>query len=146
MFAYYRAFDWPEMQRRARAFLPPLENEAPHLVEEMHGIAAGAGVQFEEILALNTRIELLAGSSFALRHSNFDAAMARNRRLGVPTHPASDGAAADEGPNKCRFADSALHPVERVEAVCGIVMHVAGAVMHIACDAPARTLFEAVAV
>lgn len=46
----------------------------------------------------------------------------------------------------CRYADPALHPVERVEAICGIVMDVAGGVMHIASDAPARAAFEAVAV
>jgi isopenicillin-N N-acyltransferase-like protein len=101
MFAYYRALDWPEMQRRAAAFLPLLADVAPHLLEEMRGIAAGAGVAFEEILALNTRTELLAGSSFALRHPDFDATMARNRGFGVPMHPPEDGVAAGEGPNEC---------------------------------------------
>jgi isopenicillin-N N-acyltransferase-like protein len=41
-------------------YLEPIKGYAPHLVEEMLGIAAGAGVLFEEILALNCRTELLS--------------------------------------------------------------------------------------
>ncbi|MCX6016925.1 MAG: C45 family autoproteolytic acyltransferase/hydrolase [Chloroflexi bacterium] len=101
LFAYYRGVDWDEMQRRATAFLPLLENTAPHLLDEMRGIAIGAGVAFEEILALNTRTELLAGASFALRHSEYDAAMGRNRMRDVPQHTTGDGLSAGEGPNEC---------------------------------------------
>jgi isopenicillin-N N-acyltransferase-like protein len=42
-----------------RGFIPELENATPHLLEEMHGIAKGAGVPLETILVLNCRTELL---------------------------------------------------------------------------------------
>lgn len=52
--------DWPESISRASAFLPALEQNEPDLVEEMKGIAAGAGegVEFLDILALNLRSEI----------------------------------------------------------------------------------------
>lgn len=52
--------DWPESISRATAFLPALEQNEPDLVEEMKGIAAGAGegVEFLDVLALNLRSEI----------------------------------------------------------------------------------------
>jgi hypothetical protein len=53
----------------------------------------------------------------------------------------------DGGANAiCRYADPSLHPVEQIEAVCGVVMDVEAGVMHIAAGAPARTPFEAVSI
>lgn len=42
--------DWAESRRRARQYLPALEENEPDLVEEMKGIAAGAKVDFGDIL------------------------------------------------------------------------------------------------
>jgi isopenicillin-N N-acyltransferase-like protein len=39
-------------------YLAPYEELAPHFVEEMHGIARGADLSFEEVLLLNVRDEL----------------------------------------------------------------------------------------
>lgn len=52
--------DWPESKRRAATYLPALEKNEPDLVEEMKGIAdgAGEGVDFLDILALNLRSEI----------------------------------------------------------------------------------------
>jgi isopenicillin-N N-acyltransferase-like protein len=50
--------DWPESKNRASTYLPSLEEKEPDLVEEMRGIAAGAGVDFMDILALNLRSEI----------------------------------------------------------------------------------------
>ncbi|CAH0039115.1 unnamed protein product [Clonostachys rhizophaga] len=50
--------DWPESKARAATYLPSLEQNEPDLVEEMKGIAAGAGVEFLDILALNLRSEI----------------------------------------------------------------------------------------
>ncbi|KEF60506.1 uncharacterized protein A1O9_02067 [Exophiala aquamarina CBS 119918] len=50
--------DWPESVRRAEEFLPALEQHEPELVEEMKGIATGAGVDLGDILALNLRSEI----------------------------------------------------------------------------------------
>jgi isopenicillin-N N-acyltransferase like protein len=43
----------------AAAFAPRLETYAPELLEEMRGIAAGAGCSLDEILLINTRSELM---------------------------------------------------------------------------------------
>jgi hypothetical protein len=43
----------------------------------------------------------------------------------------------------CRYPDETLHPVERVESVCGIVIDVANRVMHVAADVPERVPFIA---
>ena len=51
----------PEWWRReVRVHLQPYEDLAPHFVEEMHGLARGAALSFEEILLLNVRDELVA--------------------------------------------------------------------------------------
>jgi isopenicillin-N N-acyltransferase-like protein len=42
----------------AEKFLPTLEKHAPSAIEEMQGIAAGAGVSFNDILILNCRSEI----------------------------------------------------------------------------------------
>lgn len=43
----------------ARAFVPALETYAPDLLEEMRGIAEGAGCSLDEILLINARSELM---------------------------------------------------------------------------------------
>jgi len=50
--------DWEESVSRAMKYLPALEQNEPDLVEEMKGIAAGSGMAFEDILALNLRSEI----------------------------------------------------------------------------------------
>lgn len=47
-----------ELHTRARRFLPLFERHCPHLVEEIHGLAEGAGVPFAEALAVQIRGEL----------------------------------------------------------------------------------------
>lgn len=53
------AMSWPEITASVRKWLPLCEEQAPHLVEEMRGIAEGAGATFEEILTLNLRGEFV---------------------------------------------------------------------------------------
>jgi isopenicillin-N N-acyltransferase-like protein len=48
---------------RARAFEPVIGDRYPELLEEMRGIAEGAGRALEEIVALNARTELLYGAT-----------------------------------------------------------------------------------
>ncbi|KAL2391883.1 hypothetical protein ABEF93_000922 [Exophiala dermatitidis] len=50
--------DWEESRKRAATHLPSLERNEPDLVEEMRGIAQGAGVDSFDILALNLRSEI----------------------------------------------------------------------------------------
>jgi isopenicillin-N N-acyltransferase-like protein len=57
----------PEWWRReVRTYLEPYETLAPHFVEEMHGLARGADLTFEEILLLNVRDELAASRAPAV--------------------------------------------------------------------------------
>ncbi len=53
-----KALDRETLLQRARAFLPQLEAFAPHLVEEVRGIADGAKLSFEEVLLANVRAEV----------------------------------------------------------------------------------------
>jgi isopenicillin-N N-acyltransferase-like protein len=52
---------------QARQYLEPIKGYAPHLLEEMRGLAEGAGVSLDEILALNCRTELLSVGNIPLQ-------------------------------------------------------------------------------
>ena len=53
---------WLQVRLEAVKFLPTLQQPAwMPLVEEMRGVAAGAGVDFEDILTLNVRTEIAYG-------------------------------------------------------------------------------------
>jgi len=91
LFATRRGLDWAASQAEARRYLPLLAEVAPDLLEEMRGIAAGAGRELAEIVALNVRTELMAGVGTGVHHPGKADALARNRAAGVPAH-------ADEGP------------------------------------------------
>lgn len=63
---YQRGFadkgvDWPLAREIAARFVPRIEGAYPRIAEEMRGIAAGAEVPFEDIVAINARTELLYG-------------------------------------------------------------------------------------
>lgn len=51
--------DWPKAQKLAMKFLPVIEKYCPSYVEEMKGIAEGAGRSFEDILTLNAECVVL---------------------------------------------------------------------------------------
>lgn len=70
--AYYEAafgasagLTWPQVTARAARWLEPVREYAPHLAEEMAGIAEGAGLGLLDVLALNARGEVLYDKSFA---------------------------------------------------------------------------------
>lgn len=50
---------WAAITDSVKRWLPVCEQHAPHLVEEMQGIADGSGRSFEEILTLNVRGEFV---------------------------------------------------------------------------------------
>lgn len=58
---------------KAREYLEPAQEYAPHLVEEMRGIAQGAGVSLDEVLALNCRTEILSVGVVPLREVEYTA-------------------------------------------------------------------------
>ena len=60
LFQHNAGLDWADALAQARRYLNPIEGYAPHLLEEMRGIATGATVSLNEILALNCRTEILS--------------------------------------------------------------------------------------
>lgn len=56
---------WNQVTTRAARWTQPVRDYAPHLLEEMRGIAEGAGVALDDILALNARGEVIYDRSFA---------------------------------------------------------------------------------
>jgi isopenicillin-N N-acyltransferase like protein len=48
----------------AERFIPPIEAYAPHVLEEMRGIAEGSGHDLRDIVAINSRTELMYGVPF----------------------------------------------------------------------------------
>ncbi len=59
MFEDYSGILWEDAKERSKEFLSPITRYDPDLVEEMRGVADGAGVDFYDILALNSRSELI---------------------------------------------------------------------------------------
>src|SRR5512146_2434392 len=68
LFACRRGLDWAGSQAEAMRFAPLLAEVAPDLLEEMRGIADGAGRALPEIVALNVRTELMAGIGAGVYH------------------------------------------------------------------------------
>jgi isopenicillin-N N-acyltransferase-like protein len=58
-FAASSGLDWPKVLAKARTWRAVVEDAAPQLLEEMDGIAEGAGVAPDDILALNARGEIV---------------------------------------------------------------------------------------
>ncbi|ASN07414.1 hypothetical protein CFK40_14920 [Virgibacillus necropolis] len=63
LFYGYKNISWSEAKEHALSHMKAIEKYNLDMIEEMEGIADGAGVEFEDILALNARSEIaLAGS------------------------------------------------------------------------------------
>jgi isopenicillin-N N-acyltransferase-like protein len=58
-FAHYTGWDWPRVRREATPFEEPIAVRQGDSLEEMQGIADGAGVEFEDVLAINVRTEVM---------------------------------------------------------------------------------------
>src|SRR6266481_10143641 len=52
--------DWTELERRAERLVPQIEAFDPAYVEEMRGIADGAGEPFAAVVLMNARTEMVA--------------------------------------------------------------------------------------
>jgi isopenicillin-N N-acyltransferase-like protein len=65
----------------AERFIPVIAGYAPHLLEEMRGIAVGAGCDTREIVAINARTELVYGTK----------QMAECTSIGITEAASSDG-------------------------------------------------------
>ena len=59
VFAYYAGWDWPTVRRAAAGFEAPIAGFRPAYLEEMRGIADGAGLDLTDVLAINVRTEVM---------------------------------------------------------------------------------------
>ena len=59
VFAAYTGWDWDAVTERARAYEAPIERFDPRYLEEIRGIADGAGLQDADVLAINVRTEVM---------------------------------------------------------------------------------------
>ena len=59
LFRDFAGLQWEDAKKRAARFERDIQEYFPDALEEMRGIAAGAGVSYEDILALNCRSELM---------------------------------------------------------------------------------------
>jgi len=61
-FAAHAGWSWARARTAAERYLPALTTHAPGCLDEMAGIAAGAGVEPEDIVTLNARTEVMAAA------------------------------------------------------------------------------------
>lgn len=65
VFAHYAGWDWPTVVEHAQRYVAPIDALWPRYVEEIRGIAEGAGVEFADVMAINTRTEVLFAAKAA---------------------------------------------------------------------------------
>ena len=58
LFAHYIGWDWAQATEHALIYEAIIGDYRPHFLDEIRGIAKGAGVAYEDILALNVRTEI----------------------------------------------------------------------------------------
>jgi isopenicillin-N N-acyltransferase like protein len=59
VFRHYAGWDWPTVTAEARRFEAPIGEFGARYLDEVRGIADGAGVAFDDVLALNVRTEVM---------------------------------------------------------------------------------------
>jgi isopenicillin-N N-acyltransferase like protein len=98
--AYYRVgfarqagLNWADALEHSKLWQRLIERDFPELLEEMAGIAEGAGVELSEIVALNCRGEIMYDNWFAA----VDAPDAARREIDGCTSFSLTGAAAGDG-------------------------------------------------
>jgi isopenicillin-N N-acyltransferase like protein len=82
VFAHYTGWDWDTVRRVAAGFEAPIAAFRPAYLDEMRGIADGAGLDLADVLAINVRTEVMY------------AAMARQAPLAARIPPAECSAFA----------------------------------------------------
>ena len=59
VFLAYAGWDWAQVRREAERYRAPIAAFDPRYIEEMLGIAEGAGVDLEDVLSINVRTEVM---------------------------------------------------------------------------------------
>lgn len=84
VFRHYAGLGWTEVRDRAGAFAEWLDDTDVQLLPELEGIAEGAGVDAEDVLALNVRTEVMYGLGIR-------AGVRECTAIGVSASASSDG-------------------------------------------------------
>jgi isopenicillin-N N-acyltransferase-like protein len=63
--------DWQQLERRAEAMVPVVENFDPVYIEEMRGIAEGSAQPFAGVMLMNARTEMVAAARRQHDHQHF---------------------------------------------------------------------------
>ena len=89
VFAAYTGWDWHAVTERARAYEALIEQFDPRYLEEMRGIADGAGLQGADVLAINVRTEVMfaakARQAGSEARRSVNAPRSPSRRIAAPT-------------------------------------------------------------
>ena len=72
VFEHYARWDWDRVREESSRYTAPISAFGAAYVEEMRGIAEGAGIDYEDVLAINVRTEVMY------------AAKARNAAMSLP--------------------------------------------------------------
>ena len=59
VFAAYAGWEWAKVTEEALRYVEPVRAFGERYLDEMRGLAEGAGVAFEDVLAINTRTEIM---------------------------------------------------------------------------------------
>ena len=70
-FAHYAKLTPAQARRRAAEFAPVIEGYDPALLEEIEGVAEGAGFRAEDLLAVNCRSEVMFGTAPLMECTSF---------------------------------------------------------------------------
>lgn len=63
VFQFWAKMDWAEARRKAQAYVPAIRAYDEDCVLQLEGMAEGAGLDFEDLLALNLRSEVMFGGT-----------------------------------------------------------------------------------
>src|SRR3981081_3844832 len=70
-FAHFSGLDRDGAREEARRYIGPIRAYDSSVLEELEGSAEGSGLQFEDVLAMNCRSELMFGSRVIMECSSF---------------------------------------------------------------------------
>jgi isopenicillin-N N-acyltransferase like protein len=70
-FAHFASLTPEEARRRAGEFAPVIQSYDPDMLEEIEGVAEGAGFAVEDLLAVNCRSEVMFGSAPVMECTSF---------------------------------------------------------------------------
>ncbi|MDX6618142.1 MAG: isopenicillin-N N-acyltransferase like protein [Gaiellales bacterium] len=65
VFAHYAGWDWPTVSEHALRYVAPIEDAWPRYMEEIRGIAEGARAELADVMAINTRTEIMFAAKAA---------------------------------------------------------------------------------